>query len=100
MRKFGEHFLGAVALVVILSFVAIAGSFTINTTAAQDRKIHKMLTVENTRRAAQSPPQSALTTSEFFDVMFLKLFKARWRRQRRRLLRAKSQSELDNFVNP
>lgn len=100
MRRFGEQFLGAVALLMVVGFCGalIAGSFTITTTAAQDKKIHKMLTMENDRRTSLG--QSELTTTEFFQAKLVKLFKRDWRRTRKRLLRNMSASQLDDIVNP
>jgi hypothetical protein len=95
----GQRVLGIV-MALVLATVAVAGSFTLTTTAAQDKKIHKLLTIENNRRASLSPPQSALTTDAFFRTKLIDLFKRDWRRARRRLLRAKTQSQLDDFVNP
>ena len=100
-RKYawGQRVLG-IAMALVLATVALAGSFTLTTTANQDKKIHKLLTLENNRRAALSVPLGPLTTDEFFKTKLVNLFKRDWRRARRRLLRAKTQSQLDDFVNP
>jgi hypothetical protein len=97
-RRFGEHLLGAVAALVLVTMVAVAATHTWETTAVQDRVIHKMLTMENARRASKG--QSAITTEQFVQGMTTRLWTQQWRKVRRRLLRKAGDAALNDLVDP
>jgi hypothetical protein len=84
-----------VALVTV-ALVALAGSFTWDTNATQDRCIHKMLELENTKRASKG--QSQITTEQFVNGMTTRLWTQQWRKVRRRLLRKADESVLNDVV--
>ena len=59
----------AVALSLLWSGVAVAGSYTVTTTARQDAVLDALLTRINAQRAASNPPQSALTADQLFQQL-------------------------------
>lgn len=95
-RRCGMQFLGAVAALAAFALVAVAGSFLWDTSAQEDRVIHKMLELENTRRAAAG--QSPVTTAQFVDGMTTRLWTQQWHKVRRRLLRRADESVLNDVV--
>jgi hypothetical protein len=101
-RKYvwGQRILG-VALALVLATVAVAATYTLTLNAKQGKRVHKLLEIENARRAALSPPQSAITTETFINtVLFKRGLNRKWKRFRRAALRGKTETQLDNFVNP
>jgi len=90
------------ALLALALFAGIVYAATYDYTVTLDEKGHKRLvkmrSIENARRAALTPPQAALTEAEYVQQLFTNLFKRRWRRTRRRLMRKKSAADLDAAV--
>lgn len=90
------------ALTALALFSGILYAATYDYTVTLDQKgkkrLVKMLEVENARRAALSPALPALSEAEYVQELFDNLFARKWRRTRRRLLRKKSQTDLDKAV--
>ena len=86
-------------LVAMAVFAGVLYAATYDYTVQLDEKGHKrlvkMLQVENARRAAKAPALPALSEAEYVQQLFSNLFMRQWRRQRRRLLRQKTEDQLD-----
>lgn len=87
------------ALVAMAVFAGVLYAATYQYTVTIGEQAHKrlvkMLELENAKRAAATPPQAALSEAEFVQETFVDLFSRQWRRQRRALLRKKSETQLD-----
>jgi hypothetical protein len=95
-----KRWIMALVAVAVFSGVLYAATYDYKVTIGEKehKVLVKMLSIENDRRAALVPPQAALTEAEYVQQTFENLFAREWRRTRRRLLRKKSQSELDAAV--
>lgn len=78
MRSTSKLLVTTLTLTVLcaMPIMSHAGSFTITSTADQDEAMTRIVSEENARRQALSPPLPSLSNAEYVQILFTKVLES------------------------